>query len=189
MAASDSERFCSQALQEPTERWERRDFRVTFETSLRPSKFINKGSPGSLSRSPAVAIVSVTLLVALGQGSLCSPPPLPSPHRQSHTCQSASGLALPLRSLSARFLRPPSGIATKASQNLLPGFVLPGIIRPTAQQPPLHPGKPEDDSTPASPLISPNPILSTESPPFAPALLLACPALRSLPTNPQPHSA
>ena len=77
MAASDSERFCSQALQEPTERWERRDFRVTFEALLRPSKFINKGSPGSLSRSPAVAIVSVTLLVALGQGSLCSPPPSP----------------------------------------------------------------------------------------------------------------
>ena len=162
---------------------------MTFEASLRPSKFINKGSPGSLSRSPAVAIVSITLLVALGQGSLCSPLSLLSPHRQSHTCQSASGLALSLRSLSTRFLRPPSGSATKASQNLLPGFVLPGIIRPTAQQPPLHPSKPEDDSAPASPLIGPNPILSTEGPHFAPALLLVHPALRSLPTNPQPHLA
>lgn len=163
---------------------------MTFEASVRPSKFINKGSPGSFSRSTSSCrLVRHPPGCTLSRVPLLSLPSPPSPHRQSHTCQSASGLALPLMSVSARILRPPSGIATKASQNLLPGFVLPGIIRPTAQRPPLHPGKPKNDSTPASPLIGPNPILSTEGPHAAPALPLVCSALRSLPTNPQPHSA
>ena len=81
------------------------DFQVTFEASVRPSKFINKGSPGSFSGSTSnCRLVRHPPGCTLSRVPLLSLPSPPSPHRQSHTCQSASGLPLPLMSVKCQDL-------------------------------------------------------------------------------------
>ena len=82
-----------------------RDFQVTFEASVRPSKFINKGSPGSFSGSTSnCRLVRHPPGCTPSRVPLLSLPSPPSPHHLSHTCQSASGLPLPLMSVKCQDL-------------------------------------------------------------------------------------
>ena len=126
MTVSNS-KLCSQDLQEPTGKWERLDFWVRFEASLRLSTFININSSGSSSQSTRNCQPA-----RHPPGCIRSQPWVPLLPLPPHPMPSVTNLQICIRFGSAlqvcncQILTASIRACHKDPQHLLPSFVLQG---------------------------------------------------------------